>query len=112
MKIEFLWFEGCPNHSDARHLLQDVMAERQVRQDVQEINATNPIVAEQHRFPGSPTIRVNGIDVEPGFADPGDYTPRCRLYPTVAGLKGIPERRWIEDALARARRAESGEPSA
>jgi len=44
-------------------------------------------VAEQLRFPGSPTIRVDGRDVQPGFEDPADYTSRCRLYwPNKASL--------------------------
>lgn len=40
------------------------------------------------RFPGSPTIRINGRDVDPGYVDSGDYTPRCRLYRTSDGLPG------------------------
>lgn len=51
------------------------------------------------RFPGSPTIRIDGRDVDPTYVDPGDYTPRCRLYRTSEGLRGLPECRWIEDAL-------------
>ena len=108
MKIEFLWFEDCPNHQDARALLRTVMADRRLTNVIEEIDATESSVAERHRFPGSPTIRINGRDVEPGFHDPGDYTPRCRLYQAAAGLKGVPERRWIENALTDAQRAEDG----
>ncbi len=50
-------------------------------------------------FPGSPTIRVNGMDVDPGFRDEGDYTPRCRVFHTSAGISGVPERAWIEAAV-------------
>jgi hypothetical protein len=57
------------------------------------------VTAASVRFPGSPTIRVNGRDVDPGYVDPGNYTPRCRLYRTAAGLRGLPERTWIADAL-------------
>lgn len=64
-----------------------------------DIDATDRAVAEQHRFPGSPTIRIDGRDVDPRFRDPGDYTPRCRLYLTSAGLRGVPDRSWIEEAL-------------
>ena len=39
------------------------------------IDATDPSVATSLRFPGSPTIRVDGIDVDPSYSDPGDYTP-------------------------------------
>ena len=66
---------------------------------VHEIDATDPAVAQRHRFPGSPTIRVDGRDVDPSFEDPGDYTPRCRLYRTPGGLRGLPQRDWIEAAL-------------
>ena len=59
----------------------------------------DPTVAASHRFPGSPTIRVDGVDIDPGFVDPGDYTPRCRLYQTSEGLRGLPEPAWIEAAL-------------
>lgn len=112
MKIEFLWFDECPNHAYARGLLQEVTASRQIQQRIEDIDATDPAVAVRYRFPGSPAIRINGRDVEPGFVDPGDYTPRCRLYPTEAGLKGIPERRWIEDALGAALGADSEDANA
>ena len=41
----------------------------------------------------SRTIRIDGEDGEPGFIDPGEYTPRCRLYATTSGLDGLPQRR-------------------
>lgn len=100
-KVELLWFEGCANHPAARQMLKEVMAELAPRAEINEVDATDPTVAEQVRFPGSPTIRVDGRDVDPTYADPGDYTPRCRLYRTDGGLRGVPERRWIVDALAR-----------
>ena len=102
MKVTFIWFDECANHRPARRLLQDVMLERGVKDGVDEVNATSHRVAEQYRFPGSPTIRIDGADIEPGFVDPGEYTPRCRLYETRSGLGGLPERRWIEDAIDRA----------
>jgi hypothetical protein len=66
---------------------------------IEEVDASDPAVAAAHRFPGSPTIRIDGIDIEPGYADPGDYTPRCRLYWAAAGLRGVPDPAWIEAAL-------------
>lgn len=98
-RIEFLWFAGCANHEAARALLGEVVAEIAPGTPVEDVEASDPALADALRFPGSPTIRVDGRDVEPGFADPGDYTPRCRLYPTATGLRGMPPREWIEDAL-------------
>ena len=98
-RIEFLYFDDCPSHVPARSLLDEVVADLAPGTAVEVVNATDPEVAAAHRFPGSPTIRVDGRDVMPGFEDPGDYTPRCRVYPTPTGLRGVPPRRWIEDAL-------------
>ena len=103
MDIQFLWFDGCPNHGAARVLLTDVLASRGLG-GFEDIDAGDADVAERHRFPGSPTIRINGIDIEPGYVDPEDYTPRCRVYVTTSGLKGVPERAWIVEALESALR--------
>jgi hypothetical protein len=88
VSIEFLWFDGCPNHAEALRLLEDVLAENGIEEAIIDVNVTDPDLANQYRFPGSPTIRIDRRDIEPGFVDPGDYTPRCRLYPTERGLVG------------------------
>lgn len=98
--IEFLYFDGCPNHVAARALLDEVIAAVAPGTPVEVVDASDPVVAVAHRFPGSPTIRVDGRDVMPGFEDPGDYTPRCRVFPTPDGLRGVPPREWLEQALA------------
>jgi hypothetical protein len=97
--IELLWFADCPNHDPARELLRSVVDALAPGTPILDIDATDAVVAGAHRFPGSPTIRVDGVDIQPGFVDPGDYTPRCRVYWTDAGLRGLPDRRWIEAAL-------------
>ena len=99
MNIEFLWFEDCPNRLQARELLRAVLQERGINDGFKDIDATDADVAAEHHFAGSPTVRVNGNDVEPGFRDPGDYTPRCRIYLVEGRFQGAPPRRWIEDAL-------------
>ena len=98
--VELLWFADCPNPPAARALLDRLLGELAPGTSVHEIDATAPAVARRHRFPGSPTIRVDGRDVDPSFEDPGDYTPRCRLYRTSRGLGGLPERAWMEAAIA------------
>ena len=99
-RIEFLWFAGCPNHETARALLEQAIAAVAPGTHVEDIDATDPAVAEAHRFPGSPTIRIDGEDMDPNYVDPGDYTPRCRVFWTLDGLRGVPPREWIEGALA------------
>ena len=99
MEVELLWFSDCPNHQTARAMLEEVIAEVAPGTAIRDIDASDPAAAASVRFPGSPTIRVDGRDIDPTFNDPGDYTPRCRLYRTSAGLRGLPERDWIVAAL-------------
>ena len=52
------------------------------------------------KFPRSPTVRINGIDVELGLINSGEYSLRCRMYRTAEWLSGLSEPAWIERALA------------
>jgi hypothetical protein len=58
--------------------------------------------AERARFPGSPTVRVDGHDVEPRSEPPVEITLACRLYRHQHHLAGQPQERWIREALLRA----------
>lgn len=100
--IELLWFDDCPNHAAAREMLIELATIHAPGAVIRMIDATDPVTAARLRFPGSPTIRVDGVDIDPSYVDPGDYTPRCRLYRTADGLRGLPEPEWIVAALRRA----------
>ncbi|MGH2408481.1 MAG: DF family (seleno)protein [Candidatus Limnocylindrales bacterium] len=97
--VQLIWFSDCPNHAAARVLLSNVLTDLAPSTLIDDIDATDPALADRLRFPGSPTIRVDGRDIDPSYQDPGDYTPRCRLYRTPSGLTGLPERGWIEAAV-------------
>ena len=102
MHIELLWFEGCPNHHAAEQVLREVMSESGVDDEVVRVEVPDLETGERTKFPGSPTIRIDGVDVDPTFKDTGDYTPRCRVYLTDDGFKGTPQRAWIEAAVKKA----------
>ncbi len=102
MNIEVFWFEDCPNHHAARELLEDVLADHSVEAEISLVEVPDLSTGERVKFAGSPTIRINGVDIDPSYEDTGDYTPRCRVYLTSDGFKGVPERAWIEDAVVAA----------
>jgi hypothetical protein len=58
--------------------------------------------AEQARFLGSPTIRVDGRDVEPDAESREEYVYACRLYRVGHSLRALPEEDWLRQALAAA----------
>jgi hypothetical protein len=99
VKIELHWFEECPNHHAVRQMLQEALAERGLSVPVVEVDIGDQATAKRYQSPGSPTIRINGRDVEPDYQDPEDYTPRCRLYHTNGGMSGVPDPAWISNAL-------------
>jgi len=48
---------------------------------------------------GSPTVRVDGRDVDPQAEERRDYGLSCRVYRTERGLAGLPDARWLRAAL-------------
>ena len=102
MKIELLWFDDCPNHSNAEAILQEVVAALGVNDTITRIEVPDAETGRRVRFPGSPTIRIEGKNVEPGSETDGEFNPRCRLYSTANQLTGLPERAWLVDAVSAA----------
>lgn len=99
MKVELLYFDGCPNHVAAEQLVQAVAAELDLPVAVDRVLVEDHPTADQLRFTGSPTVRVDGVDVEPGWVPPAEGLLGCRVYQTDAGLSGVPDRRWLRQAL-------------
>ena len=101
-QVEVLSFAGCPNAEPAVRLVERVVGELGIEADVQVIDVSTPEDAERLRFLGSPTIRVDGRDIEPAAQERSDYVFSCRVYPGESGFTGQPDERWLRDALARA----------
>ena len=100
MDVEFLYWEGCPSYPEARQLLEDVLAEREIDADVNVREVRSQAEAEELRFPGSPTIRVDGRDVDP---DGASARPAllCRIYRKPdGGVSPVPTREQLEAALS------------
>lgn len=84
MVIEVLYVPGCPNHEAAIEVLRNALHAAAIDAAIQEIAVTNDAMARQLKFPGSPTIRVDGRDVE---SNPHDsYGLACRLYSNGTGV--------------------------
>lgn len=99
MTVEFLWWAGCPSHPEARDLLEDVLRASDTDVDVRFHEVTTREEAAELRFPGSPTIRVDGRDVDPEGAN-GPPSLTCRIYRLADGrVSPIPSRDQLEEAL-------------
>jgi hypothetical protein len=96
VRVELLWWEGCPSTPEAHALLEDVLDGR-AQVEMREVRSDED--AEALRFPGSPTIRIDGRDVDPrGAAAPPALT--CRIYYLPDGrVSPVPSRQQLEEAL-------------
>jgi hypothetical protein len=98
--IEFLYWEGCPSYPEARELLGDVLAERGLDAAIEVREVTSQDEAEALGFPGSPTIRVDGRDVDP-FGASARPALMCRIYRKPdGGVSPVPTREQLEAALS------------
>jgi hypothetical protein len=104
MKIELLYFDGCPSHEAFLPRLYELLAQADVDAPVQQRRVESDAAAHSERFLGSPTVRVDGADIEPGARERSDYGLKCRLYPTQEGLGGAPPDEWVRTALRHAGR--------
>ena len=97
MQIDVLSFEECPTHLPTVARVNAVLRAEGCRADVREILVPDGATAEQLNFLGSPTVRVNGIDIEPTAQHRKDFGLMCRRYPG-----GAPSYELIQTAIRNA----------
>ena len=95
MRIDILYFDGCPNHHPTVELVRDVVRALGLDARIREVEVRDDDDAARHRFFGSPTVQINGQDVDPVARSRTDYSFSCRTY----GASGAPPRELIEQAL-------------
>ena len=96
MIIEVLYFDGCPHHALTMDAVREAVARVGADAELREVEVRDAEDARRLRFLGSPTILVDGVDIEPNARTSTDYAMSCRIY----GASGLPPREMIEAALA------------
>ena len=94
MKIRVLYFDGCPTHQPTVALVREVVAALGVNAEIEEIEVNRQIDADRLCFLGSPTVQVNGVDIEPSARERTNYALNCRMY----NGSGIPPRELLVNA--------------
>jgi hypothetical protein len=98
MTIEVLYFEDCPNYARAVERLKAVLKQEGLPAYVSEIEIKDESAARALKFFGSPTIRVNGLDIEVESRNLNQTGFACRRY-----LGGLPAEEMIRKAIKEAR---------
>jgi hypothetical protein len=99
-KIEFLFWRDCPSHPEAMERLQQVLGEMGIETPIEQIEILTDEDARRFDFPGSPTIRVNGADVDPAGAAQMGTALTCRVYRLDDGrFSPVPSKEMIRRVL-------------
>ena len=99
MKIEILYLDGCPNYAPALERLRAVLLREGLPAEISEIAVKDESESKALKFIGSPSIRVNGLDIEPESRNVEGTGFACRRYPG-----GLPSEEMIRLALKEAQK--------
>jgi hypothetical protein len=100
VQVELLWWDGCPSSDEAHELVRQIMAETGLDPDsLRSIEIDTDAAAERASFVGSPTVRVDGQDIQP--PEHGDAPGLCcRVYHLRDGrISPLPDPEDIKEAL-------------
>ena len=99
MKIELLFWAGCPSHPKALADLREAMGELGLDPSTVLVSEVRDEAdAERERFVGSPTIRIDERDIEPAQGEP--YSLNCRIYRRRDGrISATPDPADVREAL-------------
>jgi hypothetical protein len=99
MHVELLFWEGCPSHPKALSELRAAMADAGLDPNAVVLRVLHTDSdAEREHFVGSPTIRIDGVDIQPPNGEPFGLT--CRVYHRRDGrISPTPDPADVRDAL-------------
>jgi hypothetical protein len=99
--VEILYFDGCPSFEALLPRVREIVAEHGGDPHGITLRAVESLgAAEAARFLGSPSVRVDGRDIDATAAERDDFGLKCRLYPSEDGQAPVPPDGWIRAALA------------
>jgi len=109
MRVSFLFYEDCPSHDLALERLREVLDEKGIDANVEVVKVESEEQAQELRFVGSPTILLNGQDIDPPPPD-SHYALTCRTYRLEDGrISPLPSPDTIRRAIDAAEKAEPGD---
>jgi hypothetical protein len=97
--IELLFIKDCPNYLETWAILEEVLESEKISASINMVNIETLEDAQRLQFPGSPTIRIDGHDMEESGEVLKEFKPSYRRYKGSSGPRGMPSRESIRRAL-------------
>ncbi|MFQ5922859.1 MAG: hypothetical protein ACE5M4_08445 [Anaerolineales bacterium] len=100
MKIELLYTARCPDYARTAEAIRKVLSETRIPASLEMVPVESEEQAQRLRFIGSPTVRVDGLDLDPYITFTAtDFGLRCREYQDGQHTRGWPGVRLLRDAI-------------
>ncbi len=100
MVVEIQYFSGCPNAEPAIRLVEETLLTEGVAAEIRRREITSEEDAVEYHFLGSPTIQVDGLDIDPSSRTDTNYALTCRIYQLPGGASGVPSKDMLREALS------------
>jgi mercuric ion transport protein len=99
MKVQVLYFDGCPHSLPTVELVAETLRAEGIETEVERVFVASAERAQEVEFLGSPTVRINGLDVESEARTQKSYGFGCRTYLDGKKRTGMPSREMIQRAI-------------
>jgi len=96
--VEILYTDECPFWKEALKLIESVVRESRMEISIKNTKVSSVTEAKRLKFPGSPTVRINGVDIDPAVKETEGYVG-CRIYRYKGRMYEYPPREMIKSAL-------------
>jgi hypothetical protein len=116
VNVEVLYIKRCPNHQPTTRLVRAALQQEGVPAEVLEIEVRTAEHAQAIGFLGSPSVRINGVDVEGVDVEGTDVEPEahttqhfglgCRTYLDGERRSGMPSAELIRRVIRAVRTVE------
>lgn len=102
-QIQILYFPNCPIYRELEKLVRETTKELKIEADLQLVHIQTREDAEKYHFTGSPGLLINGKDIDPLTKDAPIVLKSCKIYRTEEGMKMMPTKKMIIEAILEAR---------
>jgi hypothetical protein len=97
MQVDLLYFDGCPSYEEALKNMRAALAAEGLEADIRLLLIENDVEAARLKFLGSPSFRVDDIDL--WYEERSRYNLSCRVYVTPQGMRGVPTVEMLREKL-------------
>jgi hypothetical protein len=73
LDVVVFYNEGCPATPKTIHLVEECVSELGIHVEIRKILVKSREEAKEWRFLGSPTVQINGMDIDPAVRDARDF---------------------------------------